>query len=246
VGESVLYTTVSTDPENDLIQYGWVWNCDDWDWGTVDYWTGFYESGEVCEVSHIFEEPGVFPVRVKARDEYGAEKLWGTFSLELITIVCKDDEIVDQYQLRWSHTESSTVEQPKRAQSFKPNASTISKLKLKLSYQLNGDSYPMTLTIRDNLTGTNLTKVTKTIETEDLSNKQAREWVEICFSSPIDLVPQSTYYIVLESSYIGEGFFGWCQQDEDPYPRGKCWFKHYYEDEWGPYNNEDFCFVTYE
>ena len=37
----------------------------------VDQWTGFFNSGEICKISHIWNESGSFNIRVIARDEKG-------------------------------------------------------------------------------------------------------------------------------------------------------------------------------
>jgi hypothetical protein len=66
-GETYTFTTTSQDLDNDKIQYGWDWNGD----LEVDQWTGFYDSGETCEVSHIWDESGSFKIRVMAMDEKG-------------------------------------------------------------------------------------------------------------------------------------------------------------------------------
>ena len=66
-GEMYTFTTTSQDLDDDKIQYGWDWNGD----YEVDQWTGFYTSGENCEISHVWNESGSFSVRVVAMDEKG-------------------------------------------------------------------------------------------------------------------------------------------------------------------------------
>jgi hypothetical protein len=58
------YSTVSTDPNNDTLQYGWDWDGDN----IVDQWSDFYESGEIINISHSWNNIGVYFVKVKARD----------------------------------------------------------------------------------------------------------------------------------------------------------------------------------
>jgi hypothetical protein len=66
-GKSYTFTTTSQDWDNDKIQYGWDWNGD----YQVDQWTGFFNSGETCEISHTWNESGSFKIRVIAMDEKG-------------------------------------------------------------------------------------------------------------------------------------------------------------------------------
>ncbi len=66
-GETYTFTTTSQDLDNDKIQYGWDWNGD----LIVDQWTGFFNSGETCEISHTWNESGSYNIRVIAMDEKG-------------------------------------------------------------------------------------------------------------------------------------------------------------------------------
>lgn len=70
-GSSYQYLTSATDLENHMIQYGW-----DWGEGSTVEWTGFYTSGETCSTSHTWVQPGVYDIKVQARDELGAESPW--------------------------------------------------------------------------------------------------------------------------------------------------------------------------
>jgi hypothetical protein len=66
-GQIYTYTTTSQDLDNDKIEYGWDWNGD----YVVDQWSGFYNSGETCEVSHVWNDSGSYSIRVIAMDEKG-------------------------------------------------------------------------------------------------------------------------------------------------------------------------------
>jgi len=74
VGFSYEFSTFSSDQvDEDKIEYGWDLNGD----GTVDIWDNndgnYYPSGETADSSLIWTESGTFDLKVKARDEYGAE-----------------------------------------------------------------------------------------------------------------------------------------------------------------------------
>jgi PKD domain len=68
VGISYQYMTRTTDPDGDDVQYGW-----DTEDGIIDFWTEYYSSGENCTVQICFLAPGIYHLRVKAKDVYGAE-----------------------------------------------------------------------------------------------------------------------------------------------------------------------------
>ena len=71
VGNSYTYSVTTTDPENHKIYY-WF----DWDDGNNSDWQGPYNSGESCEVSHIWTAEGTYSIEVKARDGYFKESEW--------------------------------------------------------------------------------------------------------------------------------------------------------------------------
>lgn len=66
------YKTASYDVDGDKIRYGWDWNGD----GSVDEWTIYYDGGTEISTPHTWSSPGVYMVRVKARDEFGKESEW--------------------------------------------------------------------------------------------------------------------------------------------------------------------------
>jgi hypothetical protein len=66
------YSTKSSDLDGDMIKYGWDWDGD----GTVDEWTDFYDSGVTVSTSRSWDEEDVYEIKVKARDEHGAESGW--------------------------------------------------------------------------------------------------------------------------------------------------------------------------
>ncbi len=68
VGVSYTYTTIATDPDGDDIKYGWDWNGD----SIIDEYSSFYSSGETCTMTHTWESPGIYNVKVKAKDEHNA------------------------------------------------------------------------------------------------------------------------------------------------------------------------------
>lgn len=79
VGIYYQYTTMTTDPDDDNVSYGW-----DTEDGIVDLWTNYYPSGEICTISIFFKEPGIYHLRVKAKDIYDAES---GFSYRLVILI---------------------------------------------------------------------------------------------------------------------------------------------------------------
>jgi parallel beta-helix repeat protein len=71
-GRSYTYFSSTIDQNNDRIQYGWDWNGDK----KVDYWSDFFNSGELCYVPYSWEERGTFVVYVTTMDERGMQGKW--------------------------------------------------------------------------------------------------------------------------------------------------------------------------
>ena len=65
------FETVSTDPSGKKISYKW-------NWGGENYsdWLGPYNSGEKCSATYIWDEKGVYEIKVKAKNVDGAESAW--------------------------------------------------------------------------------------------------------------------------------------------------------------------------
>jgi hypothetical protein len=60
-----------TDPEDDSV-YCYF----DWGDGNNTGWLGPYSSGQIIHASHTWTQPGVYVIRAKLKDTYGAETVW--------------------------------------------------------------------------------------------------------------------------------------------------------------------------
>ncbi len=83
-GISYDYSTSTTDPEGDDIFY-WF----DWGDGIEGDWLGPYTSGETCTASNTWVDPGIYDVKVKAKDTYDGESNWSD-SLSVGIYLCGD------------------------------------------------------------------------------------------------------------------------------------------------------------
>jgi hypothetical protein len=72
VGTSYAFSTSSTDPDGDSIQYTF-----DWGDGTCST-TGYLASGCVASLSHSWGKPGVYAVKVMATDNKGSSSSWSS------------------------------------------------------------------------------------------------------------------------------------------------------------------------
>jgi len=65
------YTSSSTDPAGQDLYYWFEWGD-----GTDSDWLGPYESGEICEATHIWKNKGDYVIKVKVKDIWGFESEW--------------------------------------------------------------------------------------------------------------------------------------------------------------------------
>ena len=70
-GVEHFYSSNTLDLDGDQIYYLF-----DWGDGTNSGWIGPKKSGEKCNVSHIWDNTGNYEIKVKAKDENGAESEW--------------------------------------------------------------------------------------------------------------------------------------------------------------------------
>ena len=60
-----------TDPDGDSFYCKW-----DWGDGNISDWRGPYPSGQIASASHTWTSAGVYELRAKLKDQYGAESNW--------------------------------------------------------------------------------------------------------------------------------------------------------------------------
>jgi len=70
-GKPYTYQTMATDPDGGILFYMW-----DWGGGISSDWLGPYASGEFHYQTHSWSSRGSYEIRVKVKDEYGAESPW--------------------------------------------------------------------------------------------------------------------------------------------------------------------------
>jgi len=80
VGIEYTYTTTTTDPDGDTLYYSWSWGDDN-----ISGWYGPFDSNVVASASHVWTEKGTYEIKVKAKDEHGAESDWATLDVTMPT-----------------------------------------------------------------------------------------------------------------------------------------------------------------
>jgi len=132
------------------------------------------------------------------------------------------------------------------AQLFKPNFETLTRVELFMNKVGNiyGNSI---LSIRDSLTGDDLTSVLK----ESIEINSELEWIEFDFPD-IQVIPGTTYYIVLKPDPDSDGengfnYISWAFGLGDPYPKGMPFLE--YNGSWSEgipgHSSADYTFKTF-
>jgi len=70
-GHQYLYTTNTTDPDEDKLFYNFSWGD-----GYYSDWIGPYNSSETVGATYMWTEEGTYEIKVKARDAQGKESNW--------------------------------------------------------------------------------------------------------------------------------------------------------------------------
>jgi hypothetical protein len=71
VNTDYTYSAHATEPDDDFIFYMFEWGD-----GTASDWIGPFNPAEICTANHSWNESKTFEIRVKAKDEHGAESDW--------------------------------------------------------------------------------------------------------------------------------------------------------------------------
>lgn len=80
INQEYTYNVVTTDPDGDDVYY-YV----DWGDGTNSGWVGPYNSGQTITISHTWVDVGVYLVKVRAKDIWGARSEWSPSIIVTIT-----------------------------------------------------------------------------------------------------------------------------------------------------------------
>jgi VCBS repeat-containing protein len=177
---------------------------------------------------------GTYTYYIWANDVEGNSTKSSTYSFLIAT-----PEQLDQHQTQGTY---NFVAYGSRwgAQSFKPTLETLTRVELLVRKRGNPPNN-LVVSIRDSLTGDDLTMVSK----PPSEIPSTVEWIEFDFED-ISVTPNGTYYIVLRTTggntlraYIWR--FGY----NTPYTDGEMWFSSNAGSNWKKYRQYDFCFKTY-
>jgi PKD repeat protein len=93
--DMLTYTIVSNDPGNEISYYI------EWGDGDTEGWFGPFDSGEEVEVSHVYTTTGTKNIKVKAKNQHGAESDWGTFSVTMPKYKFSDNSFILRFQEKY-------------------------------------------------------------------------------------------------------------------------------------------------
>ncbi|MBS3777970.1 MAG: PKD domain-containing protein, partial [Candidatus Thermoplasmatota archaeon] len=69
--EEYTFSSSTTDADGDTVYYLFDWGDE-----TFSEWLGPFESGEIVEATHSWDEEGDYQIRVKAKDDHGVQGEW--------------------------------------------------------------------------------------------------------------------------------------------------------------------------
>jgi hypothetical protein len=135
------------------------------------------------------------------------------------------------------------------AQKFKPAKDKLTAVALEFFEITAPPGIEITVSIRDDLKGNDLTTITVNADEVDIT--PSGTWVLFDFSD-ISVTPENTYCIILKTTGAGlyDDSYYWYFDDYNPYDRGDVWVSVNYGSTWKKMDDPsfydiDFCFITY-
>ena len=236
IGISYNFEIRSEDPVNDLIRYYVEWGD-----GTYEY-SDYHSSNEIINLSHSWEEEGVFNFYIYSEDIHGQRNIFPY--KDVITIT--DENNLDQIQTNESYYSWYPIcDNVQVGQSFKPQMNYISKVAVPIFSRAND---PVYLYIKENIDDEeSLAEACISVPptNNDLS-KGVHDWA--IFDIPdLNVDINKTYYIVCKTDFFWRGQQRnlWACNYWDVYPYGSLSYSMDYGENWNNCLNEDFCFVIY-
>ncbi len=211
------YSFKASDPENDHIKYLFKWG------DKTEDWTGLISSDEPIEITHRWTKAGTYNVLLRNYDEHGMWFFEDSFPRKRIVVTIQDNHHVDQRQTELYNGLSlndGMIGENWNAQSFIPNQNTLAKIELELIAK--GNVQPITVSIRKNMTGPDLTSASVLIGPMDLW-RPILNWTTFDFPD-IQVTAGETYYIVCQTIYSDDSLYGWAYAGasyDDPYSNGQ-------------------------
>jgi PKD repeat protein len=185
VDQSSSYSTSTTDPDGDQVQYRFDWDAD----GTHEYseWTNLVDSGTSASKSHAWSTSGTYFVKTQARDEHGAISEWSSgFAIVISEIPSKD----------------LTINNPSPA-----NGSTnvpISTASLNINIQdPDGDTFNYRISTSPNIgssSGNESSNGSKSCSISDLGYSTTYTWYVSCMDTGSGNWTNKSYWFTTESS----------------------------------------------
>jgi len=193
--------------------------------------------------------PQQFDIRYNSSLDFVKDTHWDEFihKYYYLSHLIKETDI-DQYQLD-INSGAIVCNDFLWAQSFVPNVSTLTKLKLPF-VKMGNITSDIDISIRKNLTDTDLTSVSKSFINIPIFNIK---WLDFDFPD-ITVTPGEQYYILCYSNGGDNSFnyYKWMSISDDVYEKGDAWIGFPFSSYWQKYEefgeNQkgfDFCFKTY-
>jgi len=216
VGITYEYESSTTDPENNQLYYLFNWND-----GNNSGWLGPYSSGETALSSHSWSTPGIYEIKVKAKDSHGAESEWSDPLVITVTYL----EVLDvnqSVQDRGFPIRHAIDGDWAGAQNFLPTTQIITKAEIYLR-KFGTPEFNLTVNLRtDGPQGPIIDTIVFTPE-EIASTWQ---WLELDFNDTT-VLPETEYFIVCPPAPSGvTTSFGyeWGYAFGNQYDYGSFWF----------------------
>lgn len=224
------YQLYSIDAEGDRIRYFM-----DWGDGTIEQ-TGLCDSGEIINISHVWEKECTYVIKVIAQDELGAK--YDDSSRTVVTMT--DKCIVDQRQVESDVTGYANWTWW-YAQSFIPSMNVLRKIEVGL---FSWNNVEVTISVRKLVDGEDLVTISSVPIIRTVKDTiwwwKIPDWTMFDIFD-IDVTPGDEYFFVCRVSGAVTLLFG----QDNPYESGKEYYSLNSGKDWIEDPDFDVCFITY-
>jgi sugar lactone lactonase YvrE len=189
-GEMLTYSARASDPDGDKIRYTF-----DWGDGSKST-TSLVYSGSLASASHAWLNEGLYLVRVRAEDEYGAQGPWSE-AAEIQVQPWDHVELVISHSPTGNWYLGSSPGRRRQAQRFKALGTSVVAVSINVM-KVGEPKEPIRVSIRRTLSSQPI--VSGRIEPHEVSEADRNNsgWVTVPFSAPSELRRGAGYFLVLE------------------------------------------------
>jgi minor extracellular protease Epr len=210
VGTEYVLTVAAADVDGDPVRF-----TVDWDDGVVDT-TDYYPSGETLELTHVWQQPGVYDIAVSAEDGLGG------FASRVLAVEIQagaTEELIISDAPTGTWYLGSGYGRIRQGQTFRAIGSRIHAVSVAL-VRIGNPRDPIRVSLRRTLTAAPLAVTEVEPSAVASADPERPDWVTIYFEDPVPVQEGYYYYLMLEATPDTNNYYRVGYDQTNPYPYG--------------------------